>query len=345
MTEPASGNETSRYLEAIVELTRYRDPPELTAALSRLLNDLIAAKSIRLLEISEDGHEGGVFNPARAGDATVTNLFDPDNLDSIALNEDPYWLKCATTQELVNRETPDGRNVVMPVPGPYNIWALLVIESQTGPPVSFNLLGKLLQVFSNQRFMLARGELDPLTGLYNRQAFFERIRQVAVRAAANPQRRTSRGQPGKNCFALFDIDHFKRINDNYGHLYGDEVLLLFARLMTRSFRREDLLFRYGGEEFAVVLVGVGLDGAGHILERFRRSVEAYDFPQIDHSTVSIGFSAIVTESGVDKVVMCADKALYYAKNHGRNQVCCYEKLVADNKLEPVIMVEGDIELF
>ena len=92
--------------------------------------------------------------------------------------------------------------------------------------------------------------------------------------------------------------------------------------MVQSFRYEDLLFRYGGEEFAVVLANADLEIATAALERFRRKVEAYALPQIGHKTVSIGFTAMGTVQGVEEVVMRADKALYHAKNNGRNQTHC-----------------------
>ncbi len=95
----------------------------------------------------------------------------------------------------------------------------------------------------------------------------------------------------------------------------------------------------------MVLVNVDLDTAERLLERFRHAMESYAFPRLGPKTVSIGFTALKVEVGADKVVMCADKALYYAKNNGRNQVCCYERLVAERKLEPVTVAEGDIELF
>ena len=192
--------------------------------------------------------------------------------------------------------------------------------------------------------MLARSELDPLTGLYNRQTFDDRMRRVARSAAQ--QRRAADGRASAGvCFAIFDVDHFKRVNDEFGHLYGDEVLTLIARLIVQSFRHEDMLFRYGGEEFAVVLANADLAIAEAALERFRRKVEAYAFPQIGHKTVSIGFTAFGTTHGVDEVMMCADKALYYAKNNGRNQTWCYETLVAEKKIEPVTQPKGDVELF
>ena len=232
--------------------------------------------------------------------------------------------------------------MVFPVFGARHVRGLVAIEGLRDDTARDDLLAKLLQVYSNQALTLSRAERDPLTGLYNRQSFDDRIRSMTQRAS----RRRADGAGGAAlCFALFDIDHFKQVNDQFGHLYGDEVLTLLARLMTRSFRHDDVMFRYGGEEFAVVLANADLQVAAATLERFRRSMEAYVFPQIGHKTISIGFTALTADLGVEKVVMCADKALYYAKNNGRNQTHCYETLVATGKLEPVTQAKGDVELF
>jgi GGDEF domain-containing protein len=88
-----------------------------------------------------------------------------------------------------------------------------------------------------------------------------------------------------------------------------------------------------------------MDSAGRLLERFRRAVQSFSFPRLEPKTISIGYTALNVDAGADKVVLCADKALYYAKNNGRNQVCCYETLMAAGKLPPVMVAEGDIELF
>lgn len=341
--DSASAREISRYLDSIVDLTRHHDTQGLITSLLAAVCQSISAQRVRLFSIVNDSRDTE-FNTQNLAGAMVQDLYDLDLAKRWPLAQDPDLLACVQTQEVVSRDTPKGRRVVFPVFGLRDIRALLVVEDLRDGPASYELIAKLLRVYSNQVSMLSRSELDPLTGLYNRQSFFERIRRLGQRGG--PQRRTvddtrERG----NCFALFDIDHFKHINDRYGHLYGDEVLLLFARQMAQSFRSEDPMFRYGGEEFAVVLVDMDLEGAGRVLERFRSTIESYDFPQIGRVTVSIGFTANSIEAGVDKVVMCADQALYFAKNNGRNKVCCYETLVAEGKLQPVTVTPGDIELF
>lgn len=343
MIDAISASELGRYLDAIVELTRHRDPQALATALLHTLRAIVPACRVRLLALSNDNRDAE-FNEGNVQNAVAFDAIETGGGKPRVLSEDPDLLSCVKTQNPVSTDTTDGRRVVFPIFGVHHVRALLVIEGVDGDTVSRDLLAKLLRVYSNQMFILSRGELDPLTGLYNRQSFYERVRRIASHPA--PDRRASDDvETRSHCFALFDIDFFKQVNDRYGHLYGDEVLLLLARLMVRSFRHEDLLFRYGGEEFAAVLVNVDMENAGRMLERFRAAVEAYSFPQLEPKTVSIGYTAIVAEHGVDKIVMCADKALYYAKNHGRNQVCCYEKLVAEGKLEPVTVAEGDIELF
>ena len=89
--------------------------------------------------------------------------------------------------------------------------------------------------------------------------------------------------------AVSDIDFFKRVNDDFGHLYGDEVLLLMANIMRETFRGTDILFRFGGEEFVIVLRSTNQQGAHQALERFRITVEEYDFPQVGNVTISIGY--------------------------------------------------------
>jgi diguanylate cyclase (GGDEF)-like protein len=144
---------------------------------------------------------------------------------------------------------------------------------------------------------------------------------------------------------MLDIDHFKRVNDNFGHLIGDEVLLLLARLMRSTFRFHDQLYRFGGEEF-VVLMHCSQNGqAQAAFERLRNNTEQHIFPQVGHITISVGFTEIRRGDTPSGAFERADKAVYYAKEHGRNQVCNYESLIAEGKLAAESANIGDIELF
>jgi diguanylate cyclase (GGDEF)-like protein len=344
MTGSASAREFSRYLEAIVDLTRQQDSQELVGSLLATLSRSVGAAQVRLLALSNPERDAD-FNESNIQHAVFNDQFDAGSGEPRRLGEEPDLVACVCSGKVVSRGTPTGRRVVFPIFGRRHVRALLVIEQPGDKTLPHELISKLLEVYSNQTLMLSRSELDPLTGLYNRQTFDDRIRRVAQHAAGRRRAADGRIDPGA-CFALFDIDNFKRVNDEYGHLYGDEVLTLMARLMVQSFRHEDLLFRYGGEEFAVVLVNADLEIAEAALERFRRKVEAHAFPQIGHLTVSIGFTAMGQERGMEQAVTCADKALYFGKNNGRNQSHCYETLVASGKLEPIAEARGgEVELF
>lgn len=210
----------------------------------------------------------------------------------------------------------------------------------TAPP---GYLAALLRIYGNHLAVLSRSKHDALTGLLNRQAFDTKAPRLF-----STTRRARKGEvAGRSslCLALIDIDHFKRINDAFGHLYGDEVLLLLARIMEQCFRETDLLFRYGGEEFVVVLDDVDQLVAQQVLDRFRRAVAAYEFPQVGVVTVSIGFTLPIAPAPLREVVSQADQALYYAKGSGRNQVCDYHALAQQGLLGTTTHRDADIELF
>ena len=142
-----------------------------------------------------------------------------------------------------------------------------------------------------------------------------------------------------------DIDKFKTINDRFGHLIGDEVLILMANLMRESFRVQDKLFRFGGEEFVALIRPAEFSHATRTFERFRTHVEAFNFPQVGRVTISIGFTRIKLGDTASKILDSADEALYWAKEHGRNQSHAYETLIAEGKLQQPAAPDSDVELF
>ena len=159
---------------------------------------------------------------------------------------------------------------------------------------------------------------DPLTGAYNRRAFIEMGERVLAHAARTKVQAS---------MLMIDIDHFKAINDRHGHLSGDEVLKAMAATVQTCLRKEDLLMRYGGEEFCVLLPATGSDGALVLAERIRADVARQPVRVKDDDisiTISIGVATLGALAGADLGVLFAgsDKALYAAKNAGRNRVEC-----------------------
>jgi len=333
------------FLDVVVLLTCQRDEQGLSTSLIDSLCQHVQAERFRLLVISNANRDSG-FSERNVENAVVRDWLDP-SATPIPIVEDPDLAACVRTQNQVSRLQPGAntRRLVLPIFGATYVTALLVIEGLRKLSGEDEVLSRLLRIFSNQAYLLSRSEIDGLTGLYNRQSFDTRIKHQILNAGQPNRRRRLPGGAMQNCLAIFDIDHFKDVNDRYGHLYGDEVLVQVARLMSRSFRSEDLLFRYGGEEFAVVLIGVTPDVATQMLGVFLQTVGSYEFPQIGRKTVSIGVAGISSGESVDTIINRADKAMYYAKQHGRNRVCCYETLVAEGTLPPVTVAAGDIELF
>ncbi|MFP4252505.1 MAG: diguanylate cyclase [Guyparkeria sp.] len=157
--------------------------------------------------------------------------------------------------------------------------------------------------------------LDPLTGLFNRRKLLEVLieRFAALRRYGEP------------CAVLMiDVDHFKQVNDRYGHSVGDEVLLAVADIGRRILRQNDLLARFGGEEFVLVLPQTDLEHARQVAERFRRTLIdglSTDFPDIPPVTVSQGVAVMRADDvSHEDSLRRADQALYEAKRQGRNRV-------------------------
>jgi two-component system cell cycle response regulator len=175
------------------------------------------------------------------------------------------------------------------------------------------------RIINLERRILKLANTDPLTGLLNRRAFMERMEQEM-----------SRAQREKKPLSLIlaDIDHFKSVNDTYGHQIGDLVLQRFVGQLTTSTRPYDFLGRYGGEEFVVCLPGGDGLQAASVSERIRRQVEDMEIMLPDDSrsiriTASFGTASNSIESGknIDLLIKRADDALYLAKDKGRNRVC------------------------
>lgn len=189
-------------------------------------------------------------------------------------------------------------------------------------------------IYANQVALLDSKERDALTGLPNRQTLEFCLNDVVV---------FHRGKQSKDIkpswMIALDLDHFKTINDTFGHIFGDEVLIHFTDLMKKRFRHTDFLFRYGGEEFVVILNNATQEEAFTIIDDFRKEVAGYHFPS-GKVTVSVGYTIIdpITPPGLH--FEYADRALYEAKRNGRNMCVNYDDVSSNVK-----SIDDDIELF
>ena len=178
-------------------------------------------------------------------------------------------------------------------------------------------LFKMKYQYTEKEFMSV---LDGLTGLYNRRQFEIGLEQEFNRAKRHPS---------DFSLAILDIDFFKKVNDTYGHQYGDYVLKTVANLMKASFRKTDMLYRYGGEELIMIMPETNIEGAVIPVQRLRKSVEDYAFEYNGVKakvTVSIGLTMNYQDFKTQtEMLKSADEALYNAKESGRNRVILHGK--------------------
>ncbi|MDI1298349.1 GGDEF domain-containing protein [Methylotenera sp.] len=221
--------------------------------------------------------------------------------------------------------------------------AIVAIEAMICDSQLHEVITSILKIYQNFTGLINDNERDTLTGLLNRKTFDYKINKILVQM--QEEAKLKNDEANKAYFlAIFDIDHFKRVNDEFGHLIGDEVLLLFSQLMTQTFRSRDQIFRFGGEEFVGVFECSSHDDIPNVLNRFREKVGGFDFPQVGKVTVSAGYTQIFAYDLPSQLIDHSDLALYFAKNNGRNRVSFYEQLIADGALQEN-KKEGDIELF
>lgn len=201
---------------------------------------------------------------------------------------------------------------------------LVVLSSSVMGGFIYNLRVKLRERNRDLQIAMAKIEAlanaDPLTGVFNRRRLFE--------ALAGEVKRYKRGH-GTFCVCLMDIDHFKQINDGFGHHAGDEILRDIASHVDGQLRSMDSFGRYGGEEFTLVLPQTALEGAAIKAEKLRREVASLRFPTISDDlqvTVSIGVAEYRNHEDIDATVARTDKCLYLAKDRGRNRVVTEEEL-------------------
>jgi diguanylate cyclase (GGDEF)-like protein len=327
-----SKNNIKDVLENIISLTSERDSNALELALAQTLFKLAAPESMTLYRASSI--DNIKYANTLIGNQALNEDIPTDILD--ALKECLESGKTTYTQRQENKLT------LFPLLNAKNqpIAVILIEAMQDSHDHSLTLL--ILKIYHNFVALMNENERDTLTGLLNRKTFDLKINSIISSLHSKLQRRND--EKTQSYLAIFDIDHFKRVNDTYGHLMGDEVLLLFSRILEKTFREQDLLFRFGGEEFVGIFQCPSDEAMLSVLNRFRENVEKYSFPQVGKVTVSSGFTKIDTYDLSSTIIDRADISLYHAKNHGRNQVCQHEQLIQSGLLEHNDN-SGEVELF
>lgn len=312
-------------------LTKQENGYALTRYLVERLHEEFQPSQASVFEVF--GIPGNYSFDAVAGlqDITIRRFDYEDSSERIKTDVSQYLSAIKSGHPVIAHPDTSREDIAIPIASQHGPFRMLIIDDISESPQRRTQLFQVSELYASLIALHDSHERDPLTGLLNRQTFNHIYERTA---------HTCKKQQLQMFLAVFDIDHFKRVNDSYGHLFGDEVLLQFAQLMQNSFRYNDALFRFGGEEFIALIKCETSECAEHALNRFRTTIEQHEFPRVGQITVSIGYAEASVSKFPNTVIGHADTALYHAKEHGRNQVVDYRNI---HPREPA--TEGEIDLF
>ncbi|WP_240635870.1 GGDEF domain-containing protein [Caldimonas tepidiphila] len=345
-----------RPLEHVAALTGNRDRELLDVTLVTALMDLLHCRCVSACRLVGDAHGQRWQTRAALEAGDLAPLSDPPWLELDELppaQQHPLRLDCVQRAAVVREAQPHGALTLFPLPGEGGAGGVIEVASAAAlGEETERLVASILRIYRNFESLLDYSERDTLTGLLNRKSFDETFLKfvAAPRPAASLPRgdgeRRDAEQAARRWLGVVDIDHFKSVNDRFGHLIGDEVLLLVARLLRSTFRFQDRLYRFGGEEFVILLHCADEAEALSAFERLRGNIEGFRFPQVGSVTVSVGFAEARPGDTPALAFQRADEALYHAKQTGRNRVCSHAALLASGALAPPSAPQtGSIDLF
>ncbi|OGB31332.1 MAG: diguanylate cyclase [Burkholderiales bacterium RIFCSPLOWO2_12_FULL_61_40] len=337
-------------IEHLIKLTDHRDRDLLELTLSKAIIDLLPIDRVVIARVaSQEGVRRWLeiaTLDARGGGKVV----DPLRVDfqSLLLLEDAKdRLNCIQSRDQVEiawagEEGP--RITYIPLFSDSRTDDEGVIEIHSGAALTsaqLQSIGELHRVFRNMYSLLAYSDRDALTGLLNRKslddtfysAVLEELDEGAEAKSNARQAVVASGQerrhrvPPNYWLGTVSVDNFGVINDKNGHLIAEEVLLLVARIMNNTFRTYDRIYRFGGEQFAVLMHCPDEALVLAAFERFRANMEKFNFPQVGRVTASGGFTRISAEDSPSTALERAERAVDYAQHHGYNQVFSHIDLV------------------
>ncbi len=342
-----------KLLTHIERITAERDRTKLNITLAHALREVVGAGSVSILKLLQAPGEAFIW-PAAVVDETGAHVHDdglsvPDGMVSIE-----FYPQLVVCLQSCARQTTGDSTVYPILKANGSTFGFVTLTGTVLSEAQLEKAGSLMAIFTNILSLLDYSEIDTLTGLLNRKTFDQHLIRILYSLAAGddshvqavrlPRRRRARTALMDHWLAVVDVDHFKHVNDNFGHLIGDEMLLLIATLMKSSFRAHDKLFRFGGEEFVILLKPAEEHNAFDAFERFRSIVEKFEFPQVGRLTVSIGYVRVAQDDQPSVVLEHADAALYWAKGHGRNRAVKYDADIAAASPAPKGNL-SDVEFF
>lgn len=349
--------------EHLIKLTDHRDRDRLELTLAKALIDLAPIERVVISRLTtEDGEKRWlelVSLDARGGGRVA----DPLRIDfqRLARLEDAYdRLRCLRGRQEIEVAWA-GEN------GPRIYYLPIfadsradeeegVIEVHTAgvlTPDQRQTIDQLHRIYRNMYTLLAYSDRDPMTGLLNRKSlddtFYSAVLEeldghsgAAADAVVDKERRHR--VPPNYWLGSIVIDHFHALNDKYGNLIVEEVVLLLARIMNSTFRTHDRLYRFGGDQFAALFHCPDEAVALSALERLRANVERYSFPQVGSVTVSVGLTRVQSEDTPSSALERTGQAIDHVQREGGNQVCSHPELVRRGVIESVTRT-GSVDVF
>lgn len=337
-------------IEHLIKLTDHRDRDLLELTLSKALIDLAPIQRVLVSKVvSEEGIKrwmdvtvldarggGKVVDPLRIDFQTLPLL--EDNRDRLHCIQQKEMVEIAWAGEDGPRITylPLFTDALAGDEGVLEIHSASALRED-----QLQIVGDVSRVFRNMYRLLAYSDRDALTGLLNRKslddtfysAVLEEMGQVDEPSMAARQPALAAGQerrhrvPPNYWLGTISVDSYGVINDQHGHLIAEEVLLLVARIMNNTFRTYDRLYRFGGEQFAVLMHCPDEALVLAAFERFRANIEKFNFPQVGRLTICGGFTRVSPDDSPSTALERAERAVDYAQHHGQNEVFSHAELV------------------
>jgi len=356
----------STLIEHILKLTDHRDRDLLELTLSKALIDLLPIQRIVISRVMSEEGEKRWLEVARLDSKGGGKLVDPLNVDFSSLtrlSDAPDRLKCIELREIVEIAWAgeDGPRInMLPLFSDSRKDDEGVIEVHSEAALTKEQLltiDQLRRIYRNMYSLLEYSDRDALSGLLNRKslddAFYSAVLEeldgltgeprIAVLPKNQDQERRHR-VPANYWLGSAIIDNFGQINEKHGHLIAEEVLLLVARVMNNTFRTYDRIYRFGGEHFGVLMHCPDEALVLAAFERFRVSVEKFNFPQVGHLTVSCGFTSVMADDSPSSALEKTERAVDFAQRSGSNKVCSHLGLVRRGFFGEALKV-GAVDIF
>lgn len=344
----------SKILQSVVNITKQRDLDSMESSLVVTLAELLPVTNISILKVIK---ENNIVCAEEVVNLSINNeKNDPFSwgVESNIIVTDKYFDACINNSEIITyKHKKHFTRHLFPINDDSQSIGCLLIDSYEDLSTHMSLIEGFAKIYENYMIVFNESERDKLTGLFNRRTFDNKLlkllksqkhRKLQQEIHSQFKDRRHKDHNDTAWLIMIDIDHFKRVNDSYGHIFGDEVILTISQKMKSCFRSSDLLFRMGGEEFVILLEPVPKNVAERLIDHLRKTIAKHQFSQIGTVTVSTGYTRITEKDYPPIVLENADKALYYAKDHGRNCSYNYETLVEQGEIIPP-KKGGAVDLF